>query len=751
MKMGIEELRSIVANEERGAIGYLGGALSEERKKSYKYYLGEPFGNEIEGRSQVVSTDVADVVEWILPSLIRVFESGDDVVEFQPQGPEDEEMAKQASEYCNWIFTRDNPGFVTLYEMLKDALLARTGIAKVFWDPTPQYKTERYYNIPDDSFAFLKQAEESGEIEIVSDETKPDPTFQGMSPDGGGIPSPPVGQQGPSPATGDTPPSAPILHDVVIQKTTQSGCTRVMSVPPEEFLISRNARTVKEAVYIGHRRLRTQSSLIEDGYDEDSVKSLSAGEIDFNSESIARNLDIEEQRIGNPGASSDNSTREIWVTESYILVDYNGDGIAERLKVTTAGAGTTTILEKGGKPDIEEWEGPVPFAVITPILMPHRVIGRSIADITMDLQLIKSVIMRQALDNLYLANDPRSVVNPEAVELDDLLDSRPGGLIRTKNGMAPADVLVPFATPFVAEAAFPMLEYLDSVRENRTGITKYNQGLDANDLNKTASGITQIMTAAQQRIELIARVCAETGIKHLFKLILYNVCRYQDKPRTIRLRNKWIPMDPREWDEEMDVTINVGIGTGNRDQILSHLALLGQAQNQIVLAQQGPGGPIVTYNEIWKLATKVAENAGFKNPEQFFADPRQAPPQPPKPDPDMVKAQGQLQIQAMKAQADQRLDQQKAQNDAQATQAEVQARQEALSMEAQLEAGNLQMKKEIAEAELVSKHNLALLKMRQEHELAMQELANKNAIAQATVEMQERVAKQKAKSADGRR
>lgn len=687
--MDDSSLRAVLQAEERSALGYLGGALSEARKKAMDYYFGEPFGNEIEGRSQVVSTDVADTIEWIMPSLMRIFTGGDEVAEYQPSGPEDEESAKQASDFCNWIFLKDNPGFVSLHSAIKDALLLKTGILKCWWDPTPAYREQTYSSLPMDSFSLLKEHEAAGKIEIVSVEESTD----GMEP----------------------------TVDVKIRKTRYNGRTCIEAVPPDEFLISRRAREVKDATYVAHRRLRTQSSLIEDGFDKSVVETLASEYEDRTGEQAQRYQDIDERRIGSPSDSTDKSTREIWVTESYILIDYDGDGVAERRKVTHAGS-SATLLTRDGEPDNERWEGPVPFCVLSPILMPHRVIGRSMADLVIDLQLIKSTILRQILDNLYLANNSRHVISDQ-VNLDDLLTTRPGGIVRLKEGAKPAEGhVMPLVTPLVAAQAFPMLEYIDSIKENRTGTTKYNQGLDADTLNKTAHGISQIMTAAQQRTELIARVFAETGIKHLFKLILWNVCRYQDKPRVIKLRNQWVPMDPTEWDEQMDVSINVGLGTGNRDQVLAHLNLIGQAQQQIGAAQGGMSGPIVTAENVYNLSKKVTENAGFKNSELFFTDPKNAPPQPPPPpDPRIAAAQAQVQIKQQAAQQDAALDQQRAQQDAQMAQQELVAEigLQKAKLEAQFQAQN---------AAMVAEQNLAQQRVAFEHELAMRKLESDAAI-----------------------
>src|SRR5262249_6238296 len=306
--------------------------------------------------------------------------------------------------------------------------------------------------------------------------------------------------------------------------------------------------------------------------------------------------------------------------------DWDGDGIAERGKVTVAGGGQEIL-------DNEPWDGPLPFISLTPIPMPHRFFGLSIADLVMDLQLIKSTILRQILDNLYLSNNGRHIISDQ-VNLDDLLTARPGGIVRLKNGELPAQGhILPLDTPLVAAQALPMLEYIDGVRENRTGVTRYMQGLDADTLNKTASGINQIMTAAQQRVELIARIFAETGVKDLFRKILELVNRHQSAPRIVRLRNRWVPMDPREWNTQMDVSISVGLGTGNKDQMLVHLRSLLEIQVQAIRMQGGVDGPLVRLENVYNTLAKLVENAGLKSPDAYFTDPTQRPPAAPPPPP----------------------------------------------------------------------------------------------------------------------
>jgi len=613
-RMTETELKAILSAEIDGAIGHLGGELTEQRRKALSYYLGEPFGNEMEGRSRVVSTDVADTIEWILPSLLKVFTAGDEVVRFEPTGPEDEEAARQATEYVNWIFSRDNPGFLILYTLFKDALLQKNGIAKVWWEEGEDTARESYRR---KTFEEMQIVLADPEVEVIEHSAYEDI----------GIVAGPEGLPVEAPVT---------YHDFVVKRRTRYGCVRIMPVPPEEFLISPRARSIEEAAFVGHRVRKTVSELLAMGYDPEVIERLaSADEDDPTGERQTRFGPEEEADFGDGGAIN-RAMREVWITECYVKVDWDGDGIAERRKVTVGGAANEIL-------DNEACEG-VPFVSVTPIIMPHRFFGLSVAELVMDLQLIKSTILRQILDNLYLSNNGRHVIS-EQVNLDDMLTSRPGGIVRLKNGALPGQGhVMPLDTPLVAAQAFPMLEYIDGVRENRTGVTKYNQGLDANSLNKTASGINQIMTAAQQRIELIARLFAETGVKDLFRKILELVGKHQHGPRIVRLRNRWVPMDPRQWNTAMDLTINVGLGTGNKDQMLVHLQNLLGIQAQAIRFQGGVDGPLVTLENVYNTLAKMVENAGLKSVDPYFTDPAQsaaavppvspaAPPQEAPPDP----------------------------------------------------------------------------------------------------------------------
>ena len=633
------ELQALVAAEIASALGDTNSTtLANERSKALDYYLARPFGNEQEGRSSVVSTDVRDTVEWMMPTIIRMFTAGDDTVEYEPVGPGDEALAKQATEYGNFIWMRDNQGFLNYYTWFKDALISKNGIIKIWWDDSEREKRERYYGLDDQAFAALVNLDEV----TVSEHTERQETMPGPVDPQTGQPSPPM------PMT---------VHDVVVTRTMPGGKVCVVPVPPEEFLISRDGRNIKDARMVGHRVRTTLSDLRQEGVDEETLAKIGGTDDDSGSavqEEIAR--DTVEDGTAQGGTTPNPAMSIIWKTECYIKADVDGDGIAEMRKVTVAGPGNVMI-------DDEPWDSRRPFASLTPVIMPHRFWGLSVADLIMDLQLIRSSIFRQYLDNLYLSNNQRhEVVEKNIIDPTEVLTSRPGGVVRVKE----AGSVIPIVVPQIGAAALEGLTYIDRVRENRTGVSERTQGVGSNALHDTASGEQMLMSAAMGKIELIARVFAQTGVEDAFKIILGLICRYQNKPRTIRLTDKWVAMDPRGWNEEMDVSISVGMGTGDNQVRLQNAMLLGQAQ-----AAAGAHG-MVTPENLMNTATELTKAMGYKNPSRFFTAPK--PGQQPPPSPEMAKVQAQAEADKAKLQAQVQSEQARAALDAQMRQ--IEAKQE---------------------------------------------------------------------------
>lgn len=616
--MDRNKLKTVVEQEIRTAVGYLGGDVSEERRRAMDYYLGEPFGNEQEGRSQVVSTDVQDTIEAIMPDFMEIFAGGDQVVRFEPQGVEDEAFAEQATDYVNHIWTKDNDGFGVTHDWIKDGLLQKNGIVKIWWEDFEKQTKEHLENV---NSLQMQELIDDDDIEVVEAEERPAPEeFLEFAPDG-------------------------ILYDATIVRTEREGRVRVRGLPPEEFLISRRSVSLDDAEFTCHKVRKTVSDLLEEGYDPEVVKGLPSHDTqDYNEERVSRFDDDEWPTLDD---SLDPAMREIWLYECYLKVDYDDDGIAEMRQIVVAGPGWQILSNE----EVEEH----PFETITPIRMPHKFFGRSVADLVMDVQLIKSTIQRQLLDHMYNVNNTRSAIN-ERVDLDDYLTNRPGGAIRV-SGMGPVgDSIMPITTAPLGNYAFPLLEYWDSISEKRSGISRLGQGIDPQSINKTATGVNQLLGRTQRRMLLMARNFAEQGFRKAFSKILRIVVRKQDYARVIRLRNEWVPMDPRSWNADMDVTTSVGLGYGTKENQIAMLSRLLEIQERIVSYQGGADGPLVKLDNIHHTARKLTFAMGEKDADAFFADPMDPNNRPPEkgPPPEMLKIQQDGQIEQAKLMEDRR-------------------------------------------------------------------------------------------------
>ena len=599
MKKSKQEILSVLSREIHNASGYIGGELVARRKKSLEYDLGMPLGNEQEGRSQVVSNDVMDTVESLMPSLMKIFTSGDNVFQCEGVGPEDEEMARQASDYINHVFLKENNGFTALYCAFKDALIQKNGILKVYWDSANKTEREEYTRLTDDEFN-----------DLVSDsqvEVKNHSEYEESITDDRGQEIDKV-----------------TLHDVVIHRTSLYGGVKIEPVPPEEFLIERRCKDLHSANFVCHRTNKTKTELVEMGFDPDVVEGLPTGDPDFYTEDkFVRHQNVDFSHGDNTG---DTSTEDVLIHECYVKMDLDDDGKAELVKIIVAGDGKHLL-------DIEEIDT-IPFISMTPVIMPHRFHGRSIAELVEDIQLIKSTVMRQMLDNMYLTNNNRVAIQDGQVAMDDLLTNRPGGIVRTKQ--PPQNVMMPIQAQPITEQASGMLAYLDAVKETRTGVSRTSQGLNSDSLNnKTATGMNQVLTQSQMRMELIARIFAETGVKDLALKIFELVCKYQNKEKIVRIRGKYIPRRPYEWKDRVNVTVHVGLGSGSKEQQLIMVNAILERQMQAINLQQNVYGPMVNLRNIYNSLKKLVENAGLNNVEPFFMDPdvgaSQMPPLPPKP------------------------------------------------------------------------------------------------------------------------
>jgi hypothetical protein len=611
--MGDDELQGIVGKEIEDAIDYSDNWISPYRATATEYYRGDPFGDEEEGRSQVVSMDVRDTVQAIMPSLMRIFHSTDRTVEYAPQGPEDVAAAKQATEYANYIINRDNNGFLHTHAAFKDALIRKVGVLKCYWDDQTKFETHDLTGLDDNALAAL-MSDPAAEIDIVASEPFGEPSFD--------------------PMTGDVLP-APMIHAVRVTYTHPDGRVKLEAVPPEEFLISREAKSLEDADYVAHRRILTVSELVAMGYDYDEVVKMSSAHEDMatNIERTTRNRALNNEM----NERHDPAMKKVLYVENYIKVDYDQDGIAELRKICTAGDGNKILMN--------EPCAIVPFATFCPDPEAHDFYGMSTADAVMDIQRIKSSIMRNTLDSLAMSIHPRVAIVEGMVNIEDVMNNEVGAIIRQRA----AGQVQPMSMPFVGQQAFPVLQYMDEIKEARTGISKASAGLDAGALqSSTASAVQATISAAQQHIELIARIFAETGMKQLYKIVLHLITTHQDRPRMVRLSNEFVPIDPRVWNANMDVSINVALGRGTDSERMMMLRQIAEMQKEAITTM-GPVNPLTDMAKLSNTLKAMTELAGFKDASQFWSDPAQFQPPPQEDKPDINEQLIAVQIQQIQA------------------------------------------------------------------------------------------------------
>ena len=607
-----QEIISLVESEINGSSDYLDSEISAQQAKAMEYFYGEPFGNEEEGRSQVVITDVQDTLMWMMPSLMRIFTAGDSVVRFVPEEPEDEAVAEQATKYVNHVFYKQNNGFMILYNMFLDALMQKVGVVKHYWEELEKVTTESYENLTEQEYSVLTQDEE---LEIIEHE-EISKTQEYMNPQ-----------------TGLMEEIEEIFHNVTFARTSLDGKVTIENVPPEEFLINRGAKTLEDARFICHKSHKSKSDLIKMGYDPEIVESLSgysseAASITTSQEYMARHS--YDSTDVYPNQSSSDSETMVVVNESYVKLDIDGTGVSVLHKVCHSGS---EIL------DLEPIDY-IPFSTVCPIPIPHKFYGLSVAETVEDIQLIRSTLTRNLLDNMYLANNGRFQVVEGQVNVDDLLTNRPGGIVRTRSPNA----LTPIQTPSLQPYSFQMLQYWEDIKSGRTGVNPQTQGLSADVLKShvTQGAANAALTNSQGRLELIARIFADTGVRNIFKNIYNLIQRYENRKKVVRLNNTYFPIDPSSWREDLDVDIEVGIGYGDQDirlQNLNNFALLMEK-----VGQQTQG--IIQPNNVYNLMREVADEMGIKNVDKFVSQPSNQPPPP-----GAQEQLAQVQAQAMMTQA----------------------------------------------------------------------------------------------------
>jgi hypothetical protein len=679
-----EELAALLAEDERLAISFRDTTLAEEQAVAIDYYEARPFGDEEDGLSQVVTPEVAEVVDYMTISVSRTMVSGDRVVEFESAEQDDEGAAEEATAAVEYCFLKQQDGYRVIHDSIQSGLIEKIGVIKTCVEHSQRVKKTRGM-VDEDQLTMLHQQ-------------------------GANIAAATPGENG--------------AWQVEIHETVTDTKFLDYSVPSEEFLFASRTRHEDDSDYLCHRSLKTESDLIEMGFDRELIEDLpdSGSVVSMtDSRSVARWSD--ETTYDTPGV------KKYWLREEYKRVDMDGDGIAELVQVFRV---DTTIL---GVEEVDE----APFVVWCPFPRAHRLVGSSLADKVMDLQRVKSVVLRQQLNGLYLTNNPRMYVPESCITedtIDDLLTVRPGGIVRGKGPDGPKSLY----EAFDMSKGMTMLTYITAERESRTGITRLNQGLDADALNKTATGTALLQAQGQQMEEYVARNFAE-GLARLFAKKLRLMVAV-GKPFPIKVDGQAKTVDPTKWPEGLSANVRVGLGSGRKDQRLQYRDMVLDVQKDAL-----PMG-LTTKKHIYNNISDGARDMGF-NPSDLFVDPdspegqqiaqglAQAAQQ--QPNPEMQKVQAQIEAQkqqlALKAQgqqADTALKVQAAQAKLDAetgkTAAQMQTAGEKADAEAQLELRRQDMEASLSERELAINAMLEHHKATLAHEASMTKARNGGAL-----------------------
>jgi len=582
-----EDFLRLVAEERKRSIGFdHDDELSAAREKALNYVKGEmPDVPSLPNRSRAVSTDVADAIETALPDLVEIFVGGDDVATFQPAGPQDEEQAQAETDYVNAVIFDQNPGFLLFYSIIKDALTCKIGVSKSWWEEVSEVVETRHEGLAPEAWPAVRALAEGqgGEVREVRE--------------------------------------APEGVSFTLRRTVTEGRQRNMAVPPEDFTFAADTVSLREATYCAMRSRPRAQALVDQGYDAALVDRLPEYSGSDDALDLARDTAGESERRA---GGRDRSMRTVEIVEHYIRVDADGDGKTELWRVTTGG-GDTVLLEK-------EKVELIPFAAITPYIVTHRLLGHSLADLLLEVQRIKTALLRMLLDSGYFALNQRLEVATDRANqwtISDLLRNEPGAPIRSKTG----DAVRPVTGGGLNFDVTGALEYISTVAEGRTGIVRNAQGLNPDTLHDTADGARRLIAAAQKRIRMIARVFAETGVKDLF-LIVHELLRKNGGPTTAQLRGQWARIDPSTWPSRKGLRIEIGVGSGGREHdLLAGSQLIG-LMAQAVQVQGGMNGPLVRPENVY---------AAVKRQTKRLAAPLH---------PEAVKAQVKGQVDAARLQQD---------------------------------------------------------------------------------------------------
>lgn len=720
-KLSDAQILAAISAAEETALGSVSGAVSADRADAVDRYYGKAYGDEVPGRSSVVSRDVADVVEGVVANVVKPILSGDSVVQFTPQGPEDEAAAQQEGDYCHDVAFNRNNGFVWVVSAVKDALLTRVGYVKADWEVRSDQNVETYDGLSDDELNMLVSEDE---VEVLEHSEYPDPVAAMAAQMQQPQPPAMAMMQGQSPGA-QQPPQVPMLHDVKIRVVRPKEFVKIEPVPGDEVLVSDHARTtsLQDLDFVQHRPRKSISELRQAGYivDDDIVD-------DEQGETIE---ELGRQRFGSTGTDDDStglaSRRRVMFKESYIRIDKDGDGVAELRRICTVGQTILRYKNRDGKTVLADEECDIiNLAGFTGVLVPHQHLGMSVYDLVQDIARIKTALLRSYLDNRRLQNDGRWAVDVDRCNVDDFLVSRPGGVVRGQGN--PAEWAMPLVAPDTSTGALQGLEYLDSIREQRTGYTRNSAGIDNDALtNRTASGMSMQLSQSQLRLEMIARTIAETGLIDTFRIIHALTLKHSTKADKARLNGKWVEVNPREWVRRSDIRVSLGIGIGTPEQQLAKLMGL------FPVVQQAQAAGLVGVQQVYNLTNEAFKLSGYKSADKFLktpeTDPQTGQPKEPQPPPppeiqvEQMRQQGKQaelqatqQADAQRMQAEQTADAQKFQAEQVANQAQAERdaalKREEMQMQLQVQAAN-----DARQAELDrQKMRLDVLKMEKEFE-----------------------------------
>ncbi len=622
-KMTDEELVSIIQAHRRNSLGVEDGELSNERAEALDRYHGRPYGNEMEGRSAVVSRDLSEAIDWAMPAIMRIFTQSGSIAEFDPVSAEDESQAETETDYVNQVIMKDNAGWIVLHDAIKDTLLLKNGYVKHWWEESEKIEEVEYEDLSIEQLQqMMTQLQQDGaEVEIKGQEEK---LIEG-----------PMG--------------AYPVYDIQLKIKRKTGKVQLEAVPCEEVRVSKKCRgTLQESPFTEHVTKKTRSDCIEMGMSRAFVDELPAYQITTTSTQTTSRDSVSDETNTDGSTSADRSMDEVEYCEAYIKVDWDGDGVAELRRVVTVG---------NKIPDGDEWNKPIPEVALTGFVakrVPHRHVGESLNDELGDLQEIKTTLMRQLLDNIYRTNNSEWLVN-ERVNLGDFLTSLPGGVKRIE-GMEPVQgAVMPNVSQPIVNQILPVVDYIDGIKEGRTGINKATTGLDPDVLKQTTKGaFMENLNRASQKVEMITRLIAETGVKEMVLRVHSLLIRYQDKQRVIRMKGKYVPVNPQEWRERTDLTVKVGLGTGNEEDKQRKLMMIADLQGKML----GPLG-LVDPDHAFALFADVVKNLGFETPDKYAMSPEspefkqkmsQPKPPPPEVQVEQIKQQGQMQGKQLEAQ-----------------------------------------------------------------------------------------------------